>query len=195
MLKVIGFRGGRTFRILWLLEELGLPYEFEKHSPQSDMVSTLNPLRQVPVVIDGEDVLTDSLAIAYLLTDRAGRLTYPPGSTDRARMDARINFAITELEAPCWMASRHSFVLPEERRHPELKPILALDFADAERKFATLIGDDPFFAGGEFTVADIVAGHCVSWGDAQGFGHKTPQMADYFERMKARPAWVRARAE
>lgn len=195
MLKVTGPVGTRTFRVLWLLEELGLDYEHSVERPWSDAVRALNPLGQVPILQDGDVVLTDSLAIMHYLADRAGKLTHPGGTAERAHMDARINFVLTEMEAPLWVTSKHKYVLPEDLRRPEALPAAREEFFRAEEKFARLLGPHPFIAGDDFTVADIVAGHVASWALSAKFGHRTREMADYFARMSARPAWTRARKE
>jgi glutathione S-transferase len=192
---LIGSRKSRAFRILWLLEELGLDYELREVFPHSEEVTALNPLREVPVLTDGDTVISDSLAIGLWLTEREGRLTPPLGSVDRARMIGHINFVITELEVPCWMSARHRFVLPEARRRTDLHESLAADFADAEAKFARLIGDAEFFSGDQFTLADIFATHVAGWGLMEKFGHQTSAMRDYFARMSDRPAYRRARQE
>ena len=115
-LTVVGPVPTRTSRVLWCCEELGLDYTHQVAWPHSEEVNALNPLRQVPVLLDKDTILTDSAAILHYLSDRDGRLTHPPGTTARAVLDARINFLITELEAPLWMQSRHSYVLPENMR-------------------------------------------------------------------------------
>ena len=143
-LEIIGAARSRTFRVLWLAEELGIDYTHVPEPPRSDLVSDLNPLRQIPILRDGDTILTDSIAIIYHLADQAGQFTAPPGTIERALIDARINFVLTELEAPIWMATRHSFVLPEDRRHPEIKPVLKLDYPEADARFLMLLGDsDP----------------------------------------------------
>ena len=194
-LVVYASRKSRAFRIIWLLEELGLDYELREVFPHSDEVTALNPLREVPVLVDGETVIPDSLAIGLWLTEREGRLTFPEASAERARMIARINFVITELEVPCWMSARHRFVLPEARRRGDLHQTLAADFEDAERKFARLLGDGAFIAGDAFSLADIFAGHVAGWALLERFGHGTEAMRDYFARMSDRPAYRRARQE
>ena len=75
MLTVIGPKGGRVFRVVWALEELGLPYQHEVARPHSEGMYSVNPLGQAPALRDGSAVLTDSLAILNYLADRAGRLT------------------------------------------------------------------------------------------------------------------------
>jgi glutathione S-transferase len=192
-LTVIGPVATRTFRVLWCLEELGLTYEHQVERPHSEAVNALNPLKQVPILKDGDAVLTDSTAILYYLSDRAGGLTWPAGTPDRARMDARIMFLLTELEAPLWMTSRHSYVLPETMRHPEIFPVLETDLRIAERKFARLLGTAPFFGGNAFSIADIIAAHCLNWATNTVHGLKDPAALAYLARTKERPAWGVAR--
>ncbi len=191
MLTVVGTTPSRTFRVFWALEELGLPYEREAEHAQSEAVFALNPLGQIPILKDGENVLTDSLAILHYLADRHDGLTYPPASVERAHMDARINFLLTELEAPIWLMARHGFVLPKERRHPGLRPMCEADFAFGEGKFAKLLGDKEFFAGDKLTLADIIAGQIASWSRAAKITLQ-PATAEYLARMENRPAWQRA---
>ena len=193
-MKVYGSKRWRSFRVIWCLEELGLDYEIADVFPRSDEIRAVNPLGQVPALeVDGE-VLTDSLAILHFLADRAGRLTRPVATPGRAAMDARINFVLTEMEAPLWLAARHSYVHPQERRHPEIKPWLREDFAEAERKFATLLGDGPWLCGAEFTIADIVAGHVADWAQAARFEIATEALEDYRARIRERPAYRRAQS-
>lgn len=190
-LKIIGATRSRTFRVLWLAEELGLDYQHVAEMPRSETVTKLNPLGQIPVLTDGDIVIPDSLAILHYLADRAGLFTHPAGTPERARMDARINFVLTELEAPLWLAARHSFILPPDRRHPEIKAWLKDDFRDAGEKFITLLGDAEYFAGDDFTIADIVAAHTIGWAITAKF-EPSDALKTYLRRMTDRPAWARA---
>ena len=187
-LTVIGPTATRTSRVLWCLEELGLPYDHQIARPHSPEINALNPLKQVPVLKEGDTILTDSTAILYHLSDRENRLTYAPGTRQRAHMDARIAFLLTELEVPLWMRSRHTYVMPENLRHPEIFPLLDTDFRHANKKFDTLLGDADFFAGDNFTIADIIATHCIFW--ATDFHEITGKARSYLARQKNRPGWT-----
>ncbi len=182
---------GRSFRVHWLLAELGLDYAHEPVRPRSPEIFAVNPLGQVPALRDGDHLLTDSLAILHYLADRHGGLSYPPGSVARAHMDARVNFLLTELEAPIWLMARHGFVLPKDRRHPGLRPMCEADFAFGEAKFAKLLGEAKFFAGDKLTLADIIAGQIASWARAAKIPLQRTTAA-YLTRMEERPAWQRA---
>ncbi|MCV6593060.1 MAG: glutathione S-transferase family protein [Silicimonas sp.] len=193
MLKVLGTAQSRAFRVWWALEEMGREYERQIALPQSPEVRTLNPLGQVPVMVDGEEVLTDSLAILNYLADREGALTYSVGTPERARMEARINFVLTEMEAPIWLMARHGFVLPKDQRVEGMRPICEAEFARGEKKFAALLGDAEFLAGDRLTLADIIAGQVIAWARMAKMP-LAPESAAYLARMEARPAWQRAGA-
>lgn len=195
MLTVIGPKGGRTFRVLWVLEELGLPYEHVVARPHSEGVYAVNPLGQAPALRDGENVLTDSLAIVNYLADREGRLTYPAGSVARAGMEARINFVLTEMEAPIWLMARHGFVLPKEERIPGMRAVAEADFARAETKFEKLIGAAEFFWDDAFSLADIFAADMARWARQARIELRSDVFKDYADRMASRPAWAQAKAK
>lgn len=193
MLTVIG-SGGRTNRVLWLLEELGAAYTHDAARPHSPEMYAANPLGQMPALRDGEHVLTDSLAILHYLADRAGRFTYASGTPRRAVMDARINFVLTEMEAPIWLMARHGFVLPEAMRQPGMRAIAEPDFAYGEARFERLLGDAEYFAGDDFTIADIVAAHTLNWAVGAKISLKSEAVKGYLGRMTARPAWQKVSA-
>lgn len=193
-IEIIGGTQSRAFRVLWLAEELGLDYAHLAERPHSDLVSSLNPLGQVPVMRDGDLVLTDSLAILHYLADRAGRFTFAPTTPERAQMDACINYVLTEMEAPLWLVAKHSFVLPEELRVPEIKPHLRAGFPHAAARFTKLLNDQEYLAGNTFTIADIVAAHTIGWAITAKFD-VSADLKSYLGRMSERPAWKRARGE
>ncbi len=194
MLTVIGPKGGRTFRVVWVLEELALPFEHVLARPHSEGIYAVNPLGQAPALQDGDAVLTDSLAIVNYLADREGRLTYPAGSVERAGMEARINFILTEMEAPIWLMARHGFVLPKDARMPGMRAVAEADFARAEARFEALIGDAEFFWGDSFSLADVFAADLARWARQARVELTSDVFRDYADRMARRPAWVRTEA-
>ena len=191
-LTLIGPKGGRTFRVLWTLEELGIDYTHEVANPHSEGVYAVNPLGQIPALRDDDTVLTDSLAIMHYLSDRIGKLTHAPGTPERALVDARINFVLTEMEAPIWLMARHGFVLPKDQRAPGMRAVAEADFARAEAKFDILIGNADYFAGDTFTLADIFAADMARWATGAKIGLTSDKYKAHFERMQSRPGWKRA---
>jgi glutathione S-transferase len=194
MIKVYGTAKSRAARVLWVLEELGVPYEHVNAGPRSAEVLAVNPTGKVPVLeVDGQ-AITDSTAIMQFLADRHGALTFPAGTLERARQDAHLHFLLDEMDAILWTAARHSFILPEERRCPEVKDSLKWEYARSLERLAGRLGDGPFLMGEVMTVADILAAHCLIWGIGAKFPAPEGALADYLARMRARPAFARAMA-
>lgn len=193
MYTVIGGPKNRAFRVHWALHEMGIDYETRAHAPRSEEVLALNPSGKVPVLlVDGEPI-TDSVAILSFLADRHGQLTAPPGTLERGRQDAMTQFAVEELDGLLWFAARHSFVLPEEWRVPAVKPSLKWEFARSIERLARRMDGREFAAGDSFSIADIVVAHCLGWAIVAKFPNDDPQVRAYFDRMRARPAYLAAR--
>lgn len=193
MYKVYGSVVTRTFRVLWMLEEIGEPYEFVEAPPHSDVTTALNPSGKVPVFQVGDDTITDSTAILTYLADRHGKLTFPAGTIARARQDAITHMLLDELDAVLWTAARHSFALPKDKRVPEVKPSLQWEFA---RNLARLSDrfEGPFLMGETMTIADIIATHCLNWASSAKFPLESETLSAYAKTMRTREAFLRARA-
>lgn len=193
MYTVIGTPRTRTFRVLWLLEELGQPYIHLPAAPGSDQARAHNITGKVPVLIDGDAAITDSTAILTYLSDRHGQFTAPSGTVARAHQDSMTHFLLDEFDAALWTASRHSFVLPEDQRLPAIKSSLQWEYARSLTRLTDrFVG--PFLMGDNFSVPDILASHCLSWGISAKFPRPEGAVADYHTRMRARPAYGRAAA-
>ena len=191
MYQVIGYRASRAFRVLWMLEELGQPYEHIPAAPRSDEARAANPSGKIPALrVDG-DCLTDSTAIMTWLADRHGALTYPAGSLERARQDALTHQILDDIDAVLWTAARHSFVLPEERRVPEVKESLKWEYARNLARMSEAL-EGPFLMGETMTVPDILLTHCLGWASRAGFPDPDEKLAAYVARMQAREAFQRA---
>lgn len=194
MYKVIGSLRSRTFRVLWALEELGVPYEHLAAPPRSDEVLAVNPAGKVPVLIADGVPVTDSTAIVQFLADRHGSLTFPAGTLDRARQDSLTQFLLDEFDAALWMAARHSFILPEALRQSAIKDSLKWEFARSQKTLVTRMGAGPFLMGDRVTVPDLILTHCGTWAEAAKFPVSEPRLADYLAAMRARPAYGRIAA-
>ncbi|MEY8828627.1 glutathione S-transferase family protein [Sedimentitalea sp. XS_ASV28] len=193
MYKVFGSINSRTFRVLWMLEELDQTYELIQAPPRSEVVMALSPLGKIPVFQVDDVTITDSTAIMTYLADRHGKLTFPAGSIERARQDALSNMILDELDAVLWTAARHSFVLPEDKRVPEAKPSLAWEFGRNVDRLAGLL-EGPFLMGDRMTIADIIAVHCLNWAHAAKFPVENEAILGYAKSMRARDAFQRVKA-
>ena len=183
----------RAFRVIWMLEELGVAYQHSLAGPRSDEVRALNSSGKIPVLVVDGTPISDSTAILTYLADRHGAFTAPAGTLDRARQDSLTQRINDEFDATLWTASRHSFILPEEHRVPEVKPSLKWEFARAAERLAEEM-DSPFLMGEEMTIPDFLLTHCVGWSIVANFGELPPALRDYLARMQERPAYIRARA-
>ncbi len=190
---VIGSPKNRGFRVIWLMEELGLDYELRTDPPRSEAVKALNPLGKVPVLLDGDIPISDSVAIMTYLADKHQGFTFPAGTLQRARQDALTQFLVDEMDNLLWTAAKHSFTLPEEHRVPEVKPSLKWEFERSQKRFEVFLGDGPFLMGDTMTTADILAGHCGGWASVARFPVTSQVFRDYVDRLRARPAYARAR--
>ncbi len=193
MYQVYGSVTSRAFRVLWTLEELGEAYTLIKAGPQSDEIRALNPLGKIPVLVDGDDVLHDSVAIMTYLADKHGGLTAPAGTTARAAQDAATLWVIDEFDAQLWAMAKHGFILPEDQRVPEIRPALRSDLIRKIDMLGERLNGE-FLVGDQFTIADILCVHCLNW----AIGAKVPMENDtvnaYAKTLRARPAFQRVRA-
>ena len=193
MLTLYGTAASRAFRVIWLLEELGLDYAHVKAGPQSPEVRAVSPLGKIPVLADEGAVIPDSSAILTYLADKHGRFTAPAGTVARGQQDAMTFRILDEVDALLWTAARHSFVLPEAQRVPAVKDSLKAEFArNLDRLTPEIKG--PFLMGDEMTIPDIILCHCGGWAKMAGFPDAPPDFVDYMRRLRARPAYERAAA-
>lgn len=193
MYKVIGTSKNRSMRVYWMLEELGLDYEMALIGPRSDEVKAFNPSGKVPcLIVDGE-TLIDSVAIIQFLADRHEALTFKAGTVKRAQQDSFTQFCVDEIEGALWTAAKNSFIHPEDIRVPAIKTVAKYEFANAIKTLETRLGDNEFVMGDTFTVPDLLIGHCANWATGAKFDVPEGKVADYFERIKSRDAYQRAK--
>ncbi|WP_299027216.1 glutathione S-transferase family protein [uncultured Sulfitobacter sp.] len=193
MYKVVGGVKSRAFRVMWLLEELGQPYEIIDAAPRSDEARKYNPSGKVPALVDGDDVLTDSSAIMLYLADKHGALTAPAGTPARARQDAMLFWLIDEFDAILWAAAKHSFVFPKDQRVPVIKDSLKAEFARSAALLAERL-EGPFLMGEEMSVPDILAVHCINWSIGAGFPAVDERLGAWAAGLRKRDAFKAVRA-
>ena len=193
--KVVGSSKTRAARVLWMLEELGVPYDHVPALPRSEDVVALNPSGKVPILIENGAPILDSTAINQYLADKHGRLTHKAGTLPRARQDSLTQFLLDEFDAVLWVAARHSFILPEELRQSAIKDSLKWEFERSQKTLVRRMGDAPYVTGDDFLVTDILLGHCLVWATSAKFPLIEPRLIDYLDRTRARPAFQLAMAK
>lgn len=193
MYKVIGFPRTRTFRVIWMLEELEASYEVEAAMPRSATATHYNPSGKIPILlVDGEPII-DSVAIVQFLADRHGRFTAKAGTLERARQDSLTQFAMDDIELPLWVYAKHGFILPEHLRSETARAACKFDFDQALKALEGRLADKPYVCGDDFTVPDLLLGHCANWAE-NGCNWEIPAgpVKDYVDRVRNRPAHTRA---
>ena len=212
MIIVHHLNNSRSQRVLWLLEELGLAYEVERYrrDPQTMLappaLREVHPLGKSPVLSDGEVTLAESGAILEYVVERYGngRLRPPAGTTERVRYTYWLHFAEGSAMPPLLMklvfdrmekGPMPFFAKPIARRiagrvkRTFIEPNIArqLDYMEAE------LGRSAWFAGPEFTAADIQMSFPVEAARARGgLDSSRPKLMEYLARIHAREPYRRA---
>ncbi len=194
MYTVIGTVKSRAFRVMWMLEELGQPYKVIPAGPRSPDAKKYNPSGKVPALLDGDAVLTDSVAIMQYLADKHGSMTAPAGTVARAHQDAMTLWLIDEFDAILWAAAKHSFIFPEDQRIPQVKDSLKAEFTRSAAQLAERLGG-PFLMGDEITVPDLLAVHCINWSIGAGFPRVDDRLGAWAQTLRERPAFKAAQAQ
>jgi glutathione S-transferase len=193
MMKLYGFGPTRSLRALWALQELGLPFAFvpvnlAKGEHRTPEFLRLNPAGKLPVLIDGDLVLTESAAIVMYLAEKhpAGKLM-PADLTMRAQAYRWVLFAVTELEQPLWRMAKHTFLYPEDKRLPDEIALAKQDFAAMAAVLEQHMNGRSFVVGETMTVADCATAYVMDWADEVGELDPFPNLKAYLARMYARP--------
>ena len=193
-LTLWGGTTGRTMRAHWALHELGVEYEAKLIGPrtgetQTEAFRALSVKEKVPVLVDGDLVLTESAAIVTYLGDKYGGLTPPFGSADRARYNEWISFILTEIDAhTLYVMRKHGDLAAVYGEAPAAMETARNGFNKQIRWAEVRLGDDPFAVGETFSGVDILLTGCLDWARASGF-ELAPALDAYRKRHRERPAW------
>lgn len=199
MITLYHCTAARSFRPLWALEELGLPYElkmlpFPPRAFAKDYLA-LNPLGTIPLLIDGNTRMTESAAVLQYLVTRYGP-TPLAVSVDEPGYGAFLNwlhFGEATLTFPQTLVLRYGKLEPEARRSPQVATDYTKWFFGRLRAVEAAIAVTETLCAGRFTVADISVGYALLLADriglAKDFG---PAVAAYWQRLQDRDGFRRA---
>lgn len=197
MITVHHLENSRSQRILWLLEEIGLPYTVKRYArcPRTMLapkeLRRVHPLGKSPVIQDDKLVIAESGAIVEYLVEKAGgRLGAPADQCGKLRYRTFLHYAEGSLMPPllALLVVRRLGLLGR----PARKPLLAmfqrhLEWCDAE------LGGRPFFAGEELTAADIMMSFPLEAAKQRaGLTPEYHHLWDWLQRIHARPAYKAA---
>ncbi len=199
MITLYHCRAARSFRPLWMLEELGLPYKlkmlpFPPRVLAKDYLA-LNPLGTIPLMIDGDTRMTESAAICQYLGTRYGPTPLVVG-VDEPAYGAFLNwlyFGEATLTFPQTLVLRYGRLEPPERRSPQVAEDYAKWFFGRLRAVEAALGQAQTLCAGRFTAADISVGYALRLAEsvdlAKEFG---PNVAAYWQRLQRRDGYRRA---
>ncbi len=210
MIIVHHLNNSRSQRVLWLLEELGVPYEVKRYERDAATMlappelRAIHPLGKSPVITDGDKTIAETGAIVdYLIeTYGQGRLIPAAGTPERLRYTYWLHYAEGSAMTPLllklvFMAlptrapgllrglikavankAQSSFINPQLKSH--------VDYWDAE------LGKSAWFAGPDFTAADIMMSFPLEAGAARAGAAARPRIKAFLDAIHARPAYRQA---
>lgn len=205
----------QSFRILWLLEELGAPYELKlyERDPATRLApahyKAISPLGTAPVITDGDVTLAETNAIVDYILDKhdpQGRLRPAAGDPTRTQyllwfhasqgsmmpmLLFHVIFKVMQERSPRLIRGLISKVLTKtQAAFVRPRMIALLDLAEQD------LGKSGWLAGDALTAADIVMGFCMEGADSAGyFKNSYPNCQAYLARMKATPSFMAAVAK
>jgi glutathione S-transferase len=203
MVTVYSAPNTRAIRVIWVLEEIGakaeiksMPYPPRKHAPDYFAV---NPTGMVPLLIDGEVRLSESMAICdYLATKHGSPLVVPPNDPERPQFLQWLWYGESTLMTPL---SRLNIVRQVERQFerkggPEVDAIIAGardHVAERLKMLEQRLEGRDFLVAGRLTLADISVGYPLHLVGMLGVDNLLgPRSVAYRERLRAWPAYQRA---
>jgi glutathione S-transferase len=192
-MKLYEFAPTRSIRARWTLQELGVPFEAvtvnmlagEHRKPE---FLAINPAGKIPVLVDDDAVLTESIAIVVYLAEKyPDKGLIPTGLRGRAEVMRWLLFAATELEQPLWRMAKHKLIYPEEKRLPGDIALARDEFIAMAQVLDRHMAGREFVAGDSLTVADFVLGYTLDWATLGDLLDGLPRLEAYRERLYARP--------
>jgi glutathione S-transferase len=148
----------------------------------------INPAGKLPALVDGDLILTESIAIALYLGEKyPDKRFIPADPAQRAQLYRWLLFTTTELEQPLWRIARHTSLYPAERRLPEDVALARDDFAEAAKVLEQYMNGREFVVSDSVTVGDFVLAYTLDWAKTAELLERLPRLNAYVERMYARP--------
>jgi glutathione S-transferase len=205
MILVHHLENSRSQRVLWLLEELGLPYEVRRYrrNPKTMLappeLARVHPLGKSPLIEDsatdgGPRILAETGAIVEYLVEKAGGRLGPPANRAAAlRYRHFLHYAEGSMMPPLLasLVVRRLGLLGRPARAPLQRMIdVHLDWLETE------LAERAWFAGEEFTAADVMMSFPLEAARHRaGLDERRPNLSDWLERIHARPAYAAALAK
>lgn len=201
MIELYHCNDARSFRALWALEEMRLPYRLHLLPFPPRLLSPgyleLNPLGTIPLMIDDEVRMTESAAIPQYLATSYGPtlLAVGPEEADYGLWLDWLHRGEATLTFPQTIVLRYTRLEPQERRLQQAADDYAQWFLSRLRHVTRALSDREWLCAGRFTMADISVGYALLLARDLGLNDRfSPEIAAYWERLSARPGFLAAKA-
>jgi len=189
----------RSFRPLWLMEELGLTYvlrmlPFPPRILQKDYLD-VNPLGTVPYFVDGNVEMTESVAICQYLAARYGSAALDIGreDTEFGNYLNWLHFGEATLTFPQTIVLRYSRFEPSDRQLPQAVEDYARWFFARLRRVEAAVSSCEYLCGGRFTAADVSVGYALMLAEQLAISERfQPGVTAYWRRLQARSSFRQA---
>lgn len=207
MITVHHLNNSRSQRVLWLLEELGCRYEVKRYERDAKTMQApkelraVHPLGKSPVISDGDNTIAETGAIIDYVMGRygSGRLMPPPGSKERLHYTywmhyaegsamtpllLKLVFTRIPMNTPGLMKGLVKSVMAKAQERvsdPQIR--MHVDYWDTE------LSKSEWFAGNEFTAADIMMSFPLEAAGARADAKTRPMVKAFLDRIHARPAY------
>lgn len=201
MIELYHCADARSFRALWALEELRVPYTLHllPFPPRVREPSYLdaNPLGTIPLLIDGETRMTESAAIVQYVAVKHGPtpLAVAPDEPGYGEWLNWLHFGEATLTFPQTLVLRYRMLEPPERRLPQAADDYAQWFHSRLRHVERALAEQEWLVADRFTAADISVGYALLLAKSlkidNGF---PPAVAAYWKRLKRRDGFAKAKA-
>ena len=162
MIELLGrATSGNVQKVIFLLEELGLPYERKDFGRQFQNTTTpeyaaMNPMQKVPTLVDGDTVVWQSNSILRYLASKSGSALYPADAAARSRVERWMDWLLAELN-PAYLAGFRDAKKAEGERAPDT----ATNLGNELKLLEGALAKTPFVASAQFSLADVALGPIV----------------------------------
>jgi glutathione S-transferase len=189
----------RSIRVVWMVEEMGLDCEVVNAGfpPKDPEFEAGNPTGTLPLFIDGDVRITESIAILQYLAARHGPtpLAVGPGEPGFADYLQFLEVGEATLATPLTSLVRTRFMAPADQKTNWTVENSKAVYLDRLKLVEAQLKRGPFMAAGRFTAADISVGYALGFGDGLKLTDDFPAgLIDYWRGLQARPAYQRALA-
>ncbi len=199
-IRVYGIGASRASRPLWMLEELGVPYElvrqdYKDKSTREPAYLAINPNGRIPAIVDGDVVVWESMATTLYLARRFGGDLAPKDLAEEADALRWSFWVMSECEKDALVVLFQRVVRPPDKRDESLAAAAESRLAVPLRVLDAHLSARPFLAGARFTVADLNVASVLAWIRlSRRLIGEFPVMAAWLDRCLERPAQQRVRA-